>query len=335
MKKIIAGLITTLTLSALPAGAQSLKTLPFVEQGMTTATLAVPKNAACMLNLPEEPSLLCRTTDGLKYHLVNFTVQGAVDPQALVNDLIARMSQAEPQGKVLERYMLPEISQSKARQDAPLLFRQGQRVVTFAFDYDNPSKRIMGSTALLIHTLPNNGSPITAVTGYGIEVPRSGSMSLDSARKELVRYATSYRYTPEFVQVSNAQHMQFSNDLRARENSFANRQNQIHRDNMQALDDSYNSYMQRSNEQERARQAYRANSGGYDSQQAYVDSIHERQQLIDPETGQRYEADGYRDYNYVNPHDSDMSVRTDDPLYDPNINLEQGHDYRRLEELEY
>ena len=62
-----------------------------------------------------------------------------------------------------------------------------------------------------------------------------------------------------------------------------------------------------------------------------MDAIHERQQLINPATGARYEADGYYDYNYVNPNDPEMSVRTNDPLWDPNLNTQQGEYYERLE----
>ena len=102
---------------------------------------------------------------------------------------------------------------------------------------------------------------------------------------------------------------------------------------MNALDRSHNAYRARSAASDRAYSQYRNNNAASDrAQSEYINSIHERQQLIDPETGQRYEADGYYDHNYVNPNDSNAWARSNNPNWNPNANLNQGEDYNRLEQ---
>ncbi len=134
----------------------------------------------------------------------------------------------------------------------------------------------------------------------------------------MIRFINSYRYNPQWVEYANAVTVNFEGNLSARENAFYTTWQQIHQNNMDALDRSHQSFMHRSAASDRM-------------QSQTIDSIHDRQQLINPNTGERYEADGYYDYNYVNPNDPSMSVRSNDPLYDPNINNEQGEYYDRLE----
>jgi hypothetical protein len=180
--------------------------------------------------------------------------------------------------------------------------------------------------------LPNNGAPSTNLTVIGFTAPISGSSDFSGVRAEMIGSARSYQYDRSWIQSANAQHMQFLNNQAAKNNAFAVRQNQIHQSNMNALDSSFNSYMERSAISDQGQDNYinsQVTSGN--SSNSFIDSIHEREQMIDPNTGQRYETEGYNDHTYLNPNDSSMYIQSNDTTYNPNINLNQGENYNQLQ----
>lgn len=298
------------------------QTLPLSEQGMTTSYVDVPTGYHCFIKIPDKPTALCQGADGTIYHMKGGAVvmQGLVNPEQYLHGI---QQQVINEGaRILGQYSIPIISQHLLRTDAPLYFKQGQQIASYALDIEDRNKNEIGIAVFAIHHLPNNGSPITVVSVYGISKPMSHHGNFDSLRGELVRFVQSYRLDNRFVQSTNAQHVQFQNNLRAKENAFYTQQNIIHQNNMNALDNSHNSYMRRSQASDRM-------------QQQTIDSIHERQQLVDPTTGKRYQADGYAQYNYVDPNDPTNSVRSNNPNFNPNVNTNQGQHYNQLQQYNY
>lgn len=297
------------------------QTVPVETSGPVTAYVSVPAGMQCPAGLPDQPTAFCTGSGGLVYHLYNLGhMQGAADPDQLYGQLM-QLATANGEVQILEQYSVPAMSQYRLQRDAPLLFLRGEQVYAYGFDATDAGKNESSVSAIVISVIPNNGVPMTSIDAYAISLPSPRAGDLRGLRGELVQFVNSYRYDEQWVQTANVQTVGFENNLRARENTFYSTQQRIHQNNMDALDSSYNAYRDRSAASDRM-------------QSRTVDAIHERQQLIDPTTGTRYEADGYYDYNYVNPNDPDMSVRTNDALWDPNQNNNQGEYYQRLEEYD-
>ncbi len=222
-----------------------------------------------------------------------------------------------------------------ANRDTQLIYKNGQQVVTYGLDLIDTESKQKSSAVFVISSLPNNGAPVTNVDIIGFTAPMSGSSDFNSVRSEMIRFARSYQFDRGWVQSANAQHLQFLNNQTAKNNAFMANQQRIHQSNMDALDRSHNSYMERSAASDRAHSNYMNNSTASDrSHSSYIDSIHEREQMVDMNTGARYETEGYYDYNYVNPNDSTIYYQTNDPLDNPNVNLNQGENYNRLQPYE-
>lgn len=305
----------------LPLAAQSAGTvqIPMVENGVTTAYFSVPSGFECGVSIPDMPTAFCSGPGSRVYHLQSFFQSQPTDPQQYLNTLMQQIHATEPNTRILQQYQMPGISQHLAQADSVLTHLAGQQVVTLALDVEDPDAQNRSVVALVIKNSPNNGAPVSTIVALGITVPANSQQEFDGMRDELLRFVRSYRYDPGWVQSANASHIQFLNNQRMKQNNFAQTQQRIHQNNMDALDSSFNSYMGRSASSSR-------------SQSQYVDSIHERQTLVDPNSGTLYQADGYAGYNYVNPNDPSMYYRTDNPLYDPNVNTNQGEDYIQLQE---
>ncbi|MET0050571.1 MAG: hypothetical protein ABW095_05750, partial [Candidatus Thiodiazotropha sp.] len=227
--------------------------------------------------------------------------QGYLDPQQLYENLI-QQARNTSRIEVVNQYRLPEVSNARLQRDAPLLYLRGEQVYTYAFEITDPEKNETSVSAIVILHVPNNRAPITLVDGYAISAPSGLVQDPGVMRQELIRFINSYRYDPQWVQYANNATVNFEGDLSARENAFYTTQQQIHQNNMDALDRSHQSFMERSAASDRSHQSYMDRSAASDRMQSQtIDSIHDRQQLINPNTGERYEADGYYDYNYVNP----------------------------------
>lgn len=293
--------------------------VPLFDNGLVSAYINVPTGSRCPASLPDTPTAFCQGSQGIVYHMTSSGVQqGYLNPDQFYNNLLQQTLNTS-QAKVTNQYRLPEVSSFRLQRDSQLLYLRGERVYTYGFEMTDLDKREKSVSALVIAHIPNNRAPITVVDGYGISVPSSTSLDMPALRQELIRFINSYHYDPQWVQYANSQTVNFESNLSARENAFYTNQQRIHQNNMDALDRSHQSYMNRS-----------AASDKLHTQS--VDAIHDRQQLVNPNTGERYKAEGYSDYNYVNPNDPSMSVRSNDPLYNPNINLEQGEYYEELED---
>ena len=318
MNRLNIALLSLSLFAGSAVAAEPYMTVPVEASGTVTAYVDVPTGFDCHVAIPDAPTAFCAGPGNIVYHLRTVsTVQGVVDPDRYFEELM-QLATSASNVRILARYAIPEISQYRLQRDAPLLFLRGQQVYTYGLDSTDPDKNETGVSAIVISIFPNNGAPMSIVDAYGITLPSSVVDDLGRLRRELVAFVNSYRYDEQWVQLANAQTVQFEGNLSARENAFYSTQRRIHQNNMDALDQSYNAYRDRSAAAERM-------------QQGTVSAIHERQQLINPATGARYEADGYYDYNYVNPNDPGMSVRTNDPLWDPNLNTQQGEYYERLE----
>lgn len=300
--------------------------------GPTTAYVSVPTGFECHIKIPDVPTGFCKGSGDHIYHLSQQMVGSATNPRQIVNTLIQKSQQEEPNARIVAQYRIPEISQHLLQAASNLIFVMGQQIETYALDVEDSDANEKSVVALAIRNVPNNGAPVTIIDVYGLSVPLSSAHSFSELRSEVIRFARSYHYDPNWVQSANLQQQQFLARQSANQQAFSARQNQIHQNNMGALDSSFNSYMGRSAASDSGHRSYMNNSAISGSgHSSYIDSIHERQQLVDPTTGARYEADGYADYNYVNPYDPNMSVRTNDALYDPNINYNQGETYNQLQ----
>lgn len=333
MKPLAIAVLPLLSVLPLASQAANLQSVPVTENGATSAYVSVPAGFNCHVKIPDLPTAFCKGPGNRIYHLSQQFVSSATNPRQLVNALIQETQKQEPNARIVKQYRIQEISQHILQSASNLMFVMGQQVETYAIDAEDSDANEKSVVALAIRNVPNNGAPVSIIDVYGLSVPLSSGQSFSELREEVIRFARSYRYDANYVQTSNLKQQQFLAKQSANQQAFSARQNQIHQNNMNALDSSFNSYMARSAASDASHSSYMNRSAMSDAgHSSYIDSIHERQQLVDPTTGTRYEADGYADYNYVNPYDHTMSVRTNDALYDPNVNYNQGETYNPLME---
>jgi len=294
------------------------KTVTLSEAGMVSSYWKVPSNFKCHINIPDVPTAFCKSPGGVTYHMGSLgTFQYVLNPDQYIYNIEQKVA-SQPNARIVKKYTIPRITQHLVQQDARMLYRQGQRVFTYAFDTENTDKNEVGVSVIVVYVVPNNGTPISFVDFYAVSIPSTRENKYNKIRDQLLLFVLSRRYNEKYLQAINSQHIQFQANLSARKRAFNNRQTQIHKNNMDAMDSRYNAYRKRSAASDKA-------------QGQFVDSIHERQQMVDPDTGARYQVEGYSDYNYVNPNDSGASIQTNNPLYDPNINTNQGEYYNQLE----
>jgi len=318
MKPIALVLLAILLTTNFYTHAGQFTSIPIVENGVITEYFSVPANTQCNIKVPDMPTAICAGPNGRYYHHFSQFFKQAIDPQEVVNYLIQQARSSDPDMRLVNQYNIPTITRHVLQQGSQLLFKQGEQVVTYALDTEDPKKNQKSVSALIFSFLPNNGSPVSTLRALGYTVPLSSGKSFDDIRQELIRYAHSYQYDNNWMQMANNQHAQFLNNLSAREQANFRRQQQIHQSNMNALDQSFNRYQQNSAASDRA-------------QSQYIDSIHDRQLMTDPNTGTQYQVEGYYDYNYVNPNDPQMYYQSNDPNFNPNINNNQGEHYIQLE----
>lgn len=301
------------------ATADQYKTVNQTDSGMKSTYWQVPSDFKCSIKDDNAPTAFCKGPGKVIYHLAGLaSFQGTVNPDQYIDNLIKEiLNQANI--KIIKRYDLPEVRRHLLQQDRQMLYRNGQQTYTYVFDAKNLDENDIGLNLFVVNILPNNGSPMTVVKYYGLSMPSSKTSKLKKIRQQFVKFMLSKRYDNQYLQALNSQHLQFQSNLSARQRNFTIRQNQIHQNNMDALDSSHNAYQQRSAASDRM-------------QSQSVDSIYERQQMIDPNTGTKYQVEGYYDYNYVNPNDPDNYRQSNDALYNPNINTNQGEYYNQLQE---
>ncbi|MCG7923184.1 MAG: hypothetical protein N0C81_13635 [Candidatus Thiodiazotropha lotti] len=332
MKRLTAALLPILLILTHTSHAQNLKSIPIQENGITTAYVSVPADVRCNVKIPDVPTAFCAGSGNRIYHLTGTFLQNPVNPQQYFNSILQQLTAENPESEIINQYRVPEITQHMMQRDSQLIYKNGQQVVTYAFDILDAQSNEKSSAAIVISSLPNNGAPVTNVDIIGFTAPMSGSRDFTGVRREMIRFARTYQFDRGWVQSANSQHQQFLNNQTVKQNAFMANQQRIHQSNMDALDRSHNSYMERSAASDRAHSNYMNNSAASDrSHSSYIDSIHEREQMIDTSTGARYETEGYYDNNYVNPNDSTMYYQTNDPMDNPNMNLNQGENYNRLQ----
>jgi hypothetical protein len=335
LKRLILILLSVLLLLAETGAASYGQTITLRDNGVISGYAAVPNGFRCNVEIPDMPTAFCAGPGARVYHKQMNTTQNPVDSQQLFHALLQQAS-SESNLLISQRYSLPEITYAILQRDSQLLFVRGQQVTTYAADIEDLDLGRRSVLIISIRNVPNNGAPIAVIEAFGISLPTESPDSYDQMRNELIRFVQSHRYDDMYVQTLNARTLQFEGNLAAKNQAFQQNQSQIHQRNMNALDQQFDSYRRNAAEMDRSLESYMDNSWRSDEAQSrYIDLIHERQQLVDEATGQRYEADGYSDHNYVNPYDASMYYRTDDPLANPNVNLNQGGDYNRLEAVPY
>lgn len=299
--------------------ARSDKTIAINEGGTITAYVTVPSDFTCPVRVENLPTAFCKNNQDVIYHLSSSAnIPYAISPEQYVNNLLQQWS-GDSGIKVISYYPAPQITQYLIQRDSQLIYRSRQQMATYTIEFEDYSRNERSISVLAFHVIPLRGAVMSTYDIFGLSTPMTNSKSFNQLRQQLNEFIYSYKYDTQWVQSANAQTVQSNRNLTARENAFYNRQQQIHENNMNALDSSQSSFERRSRLSDK-------------SQQNWVDSTHERQQLVDPNTGARYEAEGYYNYNYVNPNNPNDSIRTDNPMDNPNINTEQGRDYQQLEE---
>lgn len=275
----------------------------------------IPEGFKC--NVPNKANALCINSEGVKFfaNIQLYSGQGYLDTNKFLNYFEGVLN--NNQASIIKSYTTPEIIQHIAQEDNKYLHRQGQRVNALTIETELRDNRL-GVGSIVFKFLPNNGAPITEVTSYSVTFPRSLKNKFNQFKNDYYRFMMSSRYDDQYVQAVNVRHSQFLANLGARQRAFNVSQNQIHRNNIKALDDSYNSFQQRSAVSDQ-------------SHNAFINSTHERQQMTDSTTGQTYDVYGNYDHNYVNPNNINQQIQTNDHMYNPNINNNIGEYYNELE----
>ena len=275
----------------------------------------VPSDFKC--NIPNKENALCLNSNNVHFFANINLYSGAgylnVDKFLTAFEGLLNNNQIS----IVKTYITPGIDQHIAQEDHKMIHSQGERVYAITIETKLSGNRL-GVGSIVFKFLPNNGAPITEVFSHGVVYPKSLASKYKQIRNDFFVFMMSSKFDNRFVQNINIKHSQFLANLRARERAFSVSQNQIHQNNMKALDDSYNNFRQR-------------NATNNRSHNAFIDSIHERRQMTDSSTGQKYNVEGYYDHNYVNPNNINQQIQTNSHLYDPNVNNNIGEYYNELE----
>lgn len=279
----------------------------------------VPQAFNCHIKIPDTPLAFCKGPGNVIYHTGALPlIKYAVNPDQYANQLLQQIAS---QGKVniINRYTIPEIARHLWQIDRQMVYRSGQQTYLYAVDLEDLEENEISIVLFVVNLIPNNGTPVTFVDLYGISAPMGQQSDFASLRQQLTAFMLSKRYDNRSLQMINANHLRFLNNLRARESNFYRNQARIHQNNMEALDRSHESFQRRSAASDRMHQKQ-------------IDAINERRQMVNPNTGQRYQVEGHYDNNWVNPNNPDQNLQTDDVLRNPNINTNQGENYDLLED---
>lgn len=313
MKKYYGFLFVSIIFSIFKSGYANSQIVVIKNNNINSEYRNIPKGFKC--NVPNKDNALCLNSEGVKFFANIQVYSGAnyVDTNKFLHYFEGVLNKNN--ASIIKSYTTPEIIQHIAQEDNKFLHRQGQRVNALTIETVRGDRLGVGS--IIFKFLPNNGAPMSEVITNSITFPRSLKNKFEQFKNDYYRYMMSSRYDDQYVQAVNIQHSQFLANLKAKKNAFNISQNQIHRNNMKALDDSYNGFRQRSavNDQ---------------SHNAYINSIHERQQMTDSTTGQTYDVYGNYEHNYVNPNNINQQIQTNDHLYNPNINNNVGEYYNEL-----
>ena len=295
------------------------QTVAQYDEGTVAAYWKVPQSFDCNTPIPDNPMAFCKGPGNIIYYASGLPLIGyAVNPDQYVNQLLQQLT-SQKKLNIINRYTIPEIARHLLQIDQQMIYKKGQQTYLYAVNLEDPKINEIGITLFAINLIPNNNTPVTIVEIYGISSPMDQQRDFSALRQQLTDFMLSKRYDNRYVQMINAKHLRFLTNLRAREKAFYGSQARIHQNNMDILDQSYESYKRRGAASDRI-------------QQQQIDAMHERRQMVNPNTGQRYQVEGHYDYNWVNPNNPDQYQQTDNALYNPDINTNQGENYDLLEE---
>ena len=212
---------------------------------------------------------------------------------------------------------------------AQRLATQGQRVNAYkvAINGQRNGSAYTGEIGISIFKQATAMGEFGIVQLSGIGIAPSEHYEETKAIGERIAQTTTYNpaYEQRMEQINQRvrQQMAIANQQRSQQAATAHQQRMAqrnaafnaHQQRMgqmsQMQDQSFNNYM------EGLRNSSSYNSGtDYNSQDAFIDQIHERSTFNDPWSGQEQHMDGQYDYNYTNGLGD--YYRTNDPSFDPN-----------------
>ncbi|HEB63634.1 MAG TPA: hypothetical protein ENJ07_04055 [Gammaproteobacteria bacterium] len=291
------------------------KRIEMRDAGMVSSTSLVPSDYTC--HEPNKFKALCFSKRGIYLSITEYHFgQGFVSVEQFFDHIDASLK--ENNIAILELYAAPEMSRTIAQRDSVMLSLRGQRVYALWMKTRLPDD-ILTTGVLVFSYAPNNGAPVTRITGYSLAYPARLDKQHDQIKADIGRFISSWTFEQPYVQASNSLHLQFLARLSASERAFRESQDQINRNNMSMLDSSFESYLRRSE----------ASSAGH---KRSIGAINETRIMVDQGTGQRYQVDGNFRRNFVNPNNIDQQLQTDNLLVNPNINTNIGENYNELVE---
>lgn len=309
-------LLAFMVLSFTEASYAGYQTVVLKDNGVNAQYRKVPSDFKC--NIPNKDNALCFNSKKIQYFSsgqLHFG-EGYLNIDEYLNYFkgLLKSRQVTP----LKTYITPGLSQHIAQEDSKMLIRRGLRVTAITIETEKVSEDRLGLGVVIFKFSPNNGVPVTEVSAFSASYPKSLASRSNQIKKDFFVFMNSSRYDKRYIQTLNTQHSQFSANLNASEERFYNRQGQIGKGNIDALDIGMNGY------RKRARISDSSHTG-------YIGSIHEKRKMTDYNTGQQYDVYGNYNNNYVNPYNNSQQIQTNDSLYNPNINNNAGEYYNRLE----
>lgn len=212
--------------------------------------------------------------------------------------------------KFIKLYSLPEVAQAD-KSYADMLYKAGQQQNTFlaaASDWEDGK----GNKVVIITHYNENAGQGSIYWGYYIQVLGSKAAAFENAKNTYLYGLVNTQYNQQSIAAYNQAeaakaNQSWSTHNQTMQNNQANfdAQQRAHQSSVDAWNkSSMDGYNSRSASQDRM-------------QNQTINSINETQNVIDPNTGQQYQVEGYSNQYWVNGQGE--YIRSDNSLYNPNL----------------
>lgn len=297
--------------------------------GMPVGIMPIPNDWNVLKNNTE--GILFQSNDGVKVYgerfisyffsnnqQLNYITQqsgGRVAPVKTINRVLQEdiIPHAQGQGlKLVNKFALPELAQFDKRFDSYLFkgIPENKQFQCIATEWiDKNGDKSIGIIRYFTNQYPTTGG---MDWGYTLNAMGAPANEYKRAKQAFINSLVNFQINPQWVQTSNNFYSQKSRQSAASHQqrmAAINAQGQASRN----LGNTYSSISDSSFESWKRRNAM--NDAGHSK--TINNGIWERTTISNPNTGQRYYAEGQNNYYWMNQNNE--YIGTDNSLYNPNI----------------
>lgn len=242
--------------------------------------------------------------------------------QILNQDIIPQL---QPHGLQFKgSYPLPEIAQRAKAYSSKLYKALPSREHFEALGAEFTDTKGTRMLVIIDQTIFNDASAPSGFWYYQLKMLEAPEADFESAKKALIYGLVNTQDNPQQIQAYNLSEQQKANQSWAQHNARMqqnqrnfDRQQQIHRETTNAINDSINS-------------SYESRNAASDrAQDQYINVIRDEETVTSPYDGQEHQVEAGADQYWIN-NDGEY-IYSDDQFYDPNADPYNNQEWQRVE----